>query len=196
MQEKNTTINSLQLSAMTEYTDEQLLDLLQDNGSRETFSVIFSRYQNPMLAHAFYILKDVADAEEIVQEYFVNFWEKRKALHITTSLRAYLMVGIRNRCIDKLRRLKSRDKLNQHYLSLNLPQQSDNTSLESKELGLQIQQAIEELPKKARVVFNEHFLEGKPQAEVAGNLGIKVQSVRNRFSFSIKFLRKKLQNVH
>lgn len=182
------------LADMTGHTDEQLLDLYK-KGNREAFSAIFSRYQTPMLALAYYMLKDIPEAEDIVQEYFVDFWANRhKYVHVT-SLRGFIRVGVKRRCINRLRTIQKRNELNVHYISMHQSERHINT-LEEKEFRQRIYGAIDSLPAQAKTAFKEHYLEGKPHIEIAGKMKVKIQTVRNSISTTLKRLQKKLQNVH
>lgn len=67
------------------------------------FEQIYLSYFSKMKRFAReYVLSD-EDAENIVQDVFLDFWEKKELLPLPINILAYLFTSIKNRCIDFLR---------------------------------------------------------------------------------------------
>lgn len=82
-------------------TDARLLEEIQQ-GDKQAFSVLYQRYAPRLLRYACHFIPDQASAQDIVQECFIHFWEK-KALLQSLSINALLFAMTRNACLNYLK---------------------------------------------------------------------------------------------
>jgi DNA-directed RNA polymerase specialized sigma24 family protein len=68
------------LSAYSQYSDNELVRFLRGNGDRIAFEELFNRYWNKLLIQAIIKLESEVEAEEVVQDIFMNLWRRRKTL--------------------------------------------------------------------------------------------------------------------
>ena len=68
----------------------------------EAFGIVMRRYAGALYAFAFRIVGDTLAAEDIVQEVFINLWEKRRKLSPGPSLRNFLYLAVRNLSLNHL----------------------------------------------------------------------------------------------
>lgn len=73
----------------------------------EAFGIVMRRYAGALYAFAFRIVGDTLAAEDIVQEVFINLWEKRRKLSPGPSLRNFLYLAVRNLSLNHLRMQKN-----------------------------------------------------------------------------------------
>ena len=66
------------------------------------FEVLFKTYYVPLCRFAFSIVRDSDQAEEIVQEFFYNYWKNRKNIGIKFSIRAYMYKAVKNSALRYL----------------------------------------------------------------------------------------------
>ena len=66
------------------------------------FEKLFRAYYEPLCRYAFQLVRDLDAAEEIVQEFFYNFWKNRETLEVKISLKAYIYRSIRNNSLRYL----------------------------------------------------------------------------------------------
>jgi len=134
-------------------------------------------------------------AEDVVQDVFSTFWNKGRQMNPDTPLAAYLYRLTRNRILN----LISHTKVEQHYLE-NLKQvvQSTGPSPDQlyieRELFDQIEKEIENLPDKMRRVFEMSRKEFKSNQQIADELNISQQTVKNQISKALRVLRGGLGN--
>ena len=76
------------------------------NREEKAYVFLFEQYYNRLYRFAAYYLRDHKAAHDIVQDLFMDLLEKSEVLNITTSVKAYLFVMVRNRCLNFLRNLK------------------------------------------------------------------------------------------
>ncbi|MFM7022283.1 MAG: RNA polymerase sigma-70 factor [Flavobacteriales bacterium] len=161
-------------------------------GSVKAFEVLFKMLYAPLCRHAFLILKDEVEAEEVVQEVFYQVWNKKHSLRIHESLKAYLYRAVHNDCANRLKHLKVKEKYANELRYQD--QDSDSSSdVEEEELSLRIQQALDALPDQCGVVFKLSRFEQLKYAEIALRLNISVKTVENHMGKALRILREKLK---
>ncbi|GEP95717.1 RNA polymerase sigma factor [Chitinophaga cymbidii] len=176
---------------LSEYTDEQLLTLLHD-GSEEAFTVLYNRYQRRVYLEASYILGNVEEAADITQELFTWIWEKRSELSIKNSLQGYLIIGVRRRSINHIAKKATKDKRLKKYMEyivsdLAVSPQQEGSESENPPL---FEEVMSKITPYARNILRKMYFEDKPQQEIAQEYGVRLQSVRNLVSTTMKALRK------
>ncbi|MEZ4985061.1 MAG: RNA polymerase sigma-70 factor [Saprospiraceae bacterium] len=161
-------------------------------GDRSALKQIFDAQYQPV-CHAIYrFVQDPGLSEDLAQEVFVRFWEKREDIHIESNLGAYLRRMAVNEALAYLRK-KSR------FLADELPAQlpgqqaaAADEQLATTELAERITHAINELPPRCRVVFQLSRFEEKSYQEIADSLDISIKTVENQMGKALKLLREKL----
>lgn len=162
-------------------------------GSEAAFEQVFKAYYSPLCQYAHTLLKDMDEAEEVVQGVFHSFWEKKNQLDIQISLKAYLYKMVYNLCLNRLKHSKIKDA----YMNYNAAQIKHNPSFASdladaNELKIKIEEAIESLPEQCRLIFRLSRFEELKYAEIASQLGISIKTVENQMGKALKVLRLKL----
>lgn len=74
------------------------------NGNIKAFETFYKMYHLRLFMYARKFLDDENAALDLIQEFFISFWEKRSSVRVLESPEAYLFRSIHNRCIDYLRR--------------------------------------------------------------------------------------------
>lgn len=177
-------------------SDEDELILRLSNHDRGAFEQIFRTYYADLCKFCMKYVRDEQVAEEVVQEVFINIWERRSNLTITTSIKSYLFTAIRNRSFN--------------YLKLQLPKEQKKVDLEGigfleadnreqemimDELRHHVHAAIEALPNKCQIIFNLSRNAGMTYKEIAEELDISVKTVENQIGLALKKLRENLNPI-
>jgi RNA polymerase sigma-70 factor, ECF subfamily len=160
------------------------------SGDSSAFSVIFTTYYKDLVLFAGRIIKDPANAEEIVQEVFVNIWEDRDRLNISSSLKSYLLKTVRNRCIDWLRHDKIIRKHNEFVSErpMDLDYDTDSYLLFS-ELQERLDAVLERLPDEVTEAFRMNRERGLKYYEIAELLNVSVRTIEVRIGKALHILR-------
>lgn len=74
---------------MLPISSDKHLILLLKQGHNRAFEALYERYWDKLLQKAYARLLNIEDAQEVVQELFINLWERRDNLVIKTSLSIY-----------------------------------------------------------------------------------------------------------
>jgi RNA polymerase sigma-70 factor (ECF subfamily) len=185
---RNSTLGSLakNLLAVTEYTAEQLLPLVQRRDER-AMAILFQRYSKLVYSVAFRVLKDSAAAEDVTQEVFLKIWtDCPKFLPLRGSLEGLLSVMTRNRSISVLRRTHDSTPLDD--IQIASPVDLNN----EVDLGLTVDQVrtlIAKLPIEGRTALNMAFFDGLTYAEIAERTGQPLGTTKTRIRRALKSLR-------
>lgn len=176
--------------------------MLQD-GKHIDFERIYISYFTKMKCFAKeYVLSD-EDAENIVQDVFLELWEKKEILSLPINIIAYLFTAVKNRCIDFLRRkiiLKDiESKMQEEYqLTLQMKYYSlesfDQDIFAEKDIEKLLSRAIDTLPDKCREIFIKSKIEGKKQREIAAELNVTVNTVETQMGIAYKKLKNELKD--
>ncbi len=164
-------------------------------GDIREFERLFVKYYEPLCLHANTILKDMDTAEDIVQEFFYNFWKNRSAFSPKLSLNAYLYHSIRNNALHYLGHLAVRQTYMQQAFNENRDSASagENRDVEMKELDKAIHATLLQMPERCSKVFRMNRFEGKKYREIAEILSISVKTVEADMGKALQLFRRTLK---
>ena len=164
-------------------------------GDIREFERLFTRYYEPLCRHANKILRDMDAAEDIVQEFFYNFWKNRQSFSIRLSLNAYLYQSIRNNSFHYLEHLAIRQTYAEKVLNDNhelIPAEIQD-NVEMKELNNAIHATLTQMPERCSRIFRMNRFEGKKYREIAEILSISVKTVEADMGKALQLFRKSLK---
>jgi len=143
------------------------------------------------------MLKDSDFAKSVVQEVFLVVCEKKDKLHINTSIEAYLIKSVYNRCLFYKRETvihqKHLSKINYKLTTDNIPDiVFDQETIYKLKL---LDKAIDSLPEQCRKVFLLNKKEGLSYSQIAIMTGISVKTVDNHISKAMKKIKAYIGNI-
>ena len=156
------------------------------------FENVFKTHFKNLHSYAYAIIRNEADAEEIVQNVFYKIWEKKLQLSIDQSLVAYLYRSVYNESLNYLKHARVKDNYKSFKTRESNGVSSNGDSLIIKELRLKIENAISELPEQCRTIFQMSRYEGLRYREIASRLRISEKTVENQMGKALKSLKNKL----
>lgn len=171
--------------------EAQILDRIKAS-DKAAFEILFRTYYSYLCNFAYTFLKDRDNSEEVVQDMFVAFWNKRDQIIIKSSSKSYLTQTIRNRCLNELKHQKVKNAYQSHQMTTGTDISEGSSLLEQEELALKIQEAINSLPGQQQRVFLLSREEGKKYKEIAEELGISVKTVENHMGKALELMRNQL----
>ena len=159
------------------------------------FKKIFETNYPRLLRFAGEYVGNTDDAEDILQNVFLKFWEKWLTLPKDANLSAYLLTMVKNHCLDFLKhrqvvnRYATEMEFNCYAISKFDPDRTDIETLERL-----AEKAIAELPEQCRKIFEMSRYESLKYKEIAERLGISVKTVETHMSNALKLLRAALKD--
>ncbi len=186
-------------------TDEELITQIRE-GDRTAFEQLVSRYEDRVYNLAYRMLASRQDAEDVLQDTFLNVIRGLDKFRGTSSFSTWLYRIATNAALTKIRKRSRREKSESEFLDdvyavkraaragAVLPDWSANPATRAldDEARRQMGEAINELPKIYRAVFVLRDVEGLPAAEVAEVLGLSVPAVKSRLHRARLYLRNRL----
>ena len=173
-------------------TDEKLAALLKQ-GDQYAYTEIFERYKVLLYKHAYRLLGDEDEANDIISDLFLALWQKRESLNPQVSLSAYLYGSVRNRVFD----LMTHQKVIARYLDsigecmVRGHYQTDEL-IRAKELAAIIEREIAALPPKMRKVFELSRSGEWSHKEIGEMLNVTEGTVKQQVHNAVKTLRLKI----
>ncbi|MFY0256371.1 RNA polymerase sigma factor [Chitinophaga sp. 30R24] len=175
-----------------EWSDEALFLRFQD-GDTAPFEEIYRRFSGLLYLHAYRMLANEADAQDIVQEVFTTVWTKGKEVKLTVSLAAWLFVVTRNKVLNLIARQRSyQQHLSNFRQFISETDTSTLSQLTEKELLAIIEQEIQLLPAKMREVFELSRKASLSHKEIAQQLQLSPETVKKQVSNAIRTLKHKV----
>jgi RNA polymerase sigma-70 factor (ECF subfamily) len=173
--------------------DQQLIDQVKQ-GDKTAFKEIYSRFSQVVYNLALRMLRDKEDAEEVVQEIFLQVWNKAYSYDSERGAVSTWILNIaRSRSIDKLRTVGYR----QQNIEIDEEKVNSNDGLsriiedreESKNV---IRQALDSLPDKQRIAIEIVYFEGLTHLEAAEKLNEPVGTIKTRIRLGVLKLKEKI----
>ena len=155
---------------------------------------LFLHNYRPLCLFALHYLDNPDAAEDVVQECFAALWEKISSGDVIMNRKAYLYMTVRNRCLDQLRRKGLQtEQLKPHDIYGII---DEDDLQERSEIEARLWTAIDCLPEKCREVFLLSKRDGLKYEEIAAELGISENTVRNQISKALKILKDGVKKIY
>lgn len=138
------------------------------------------------------VLRNSADAEDVAQEALLRAYRRFERLRDPTRFRAWLVRIAFRLALDRARSAKRRER-RESLWPPSPPQPSTEDLAASGEFQAHLDRALEELPRRLRLVLLLAAMEGHTLEEVAALLGLPLGTVKSRLFFGRKELAEKLQ---
>ena len=170
--------------------DERALVLRLIGGDEDAFCELYAAYKNRLIYFAMRFLKSREYAEDVFQDAFTVVRQSRRFIDPDASFSSYLYTIIRNRLLNQLRDAANEEKLKESILSQALDY-TDDTKREVmlNDLKFIISRALEQLTPRQREIFEMSREAQLSHKEIAGELGISVNTVQEHISSSLKIIR-------
>jgi RNA polymerase sigma-70 factor (ECF subfamily) len=162
-------------------------------GDEAAFEALFRALAPGLCALITHYVKSRPVAEELVQDLFFDLWARRSEIVIEQALTSYLYTAARNRALNHLKR--ERRVLPLSALPDARPDDPDAAAPGETELldALELQDAIERLPARCRLVFTLHRQHDLTYGEIAASLGLSIKTVETQMGRALKALRERLR---
>lgn len=171
------------------YDDGTLVRLLT-KGDADAFTEIYKRYWKKLFSIAANKVRDLSLSEELVQDIFLDLWNRRLGLELKGELAAYLAVAMKYKVIDA-RQKRAREQAYAKEAGISIYKVDDSTHerLSFDELKDRLAALVAELPKKCQLVYRLSREAGLSQKEIASHLEISEKTVESHLSRAVKSLK-------
>ncbi len=179
--------------------DQILFSRVKFHNDQNAFEYIFDAHYAALCAYASGILGSHEDAKDIVNDCFLEFWNKRQSIEITSSLKSYLYIAVRNLSINQLRKRKQKVSLSSELTYPFYKQEEVSAKIEQLQqmdkLEERLKEAIDSLPKQCRYIFFLNRFEQMSYKAIARKLNLSEGTVKTQIGRALKKIRLEFEGV-
>jgi RNA polymerase sigma-70 factor (ECF subfamily) len=153
---------------------------------RRAFEDLFARYSGILYASALKFLKDNADAQDVVQDVFIQIWDKAKMYDPAKGKPlTWALTLTRNRSIDRIRSIQRRSRLRDDFEKESAVDESGIlrealSGVDASDTAQILRDVVGQLPAPQRTVIELAYFEGLTQTEIADRLGEPLGTIKAR----------------
>lgn len=175
------------------FSDELFIFGRMADGDSHALQFFFDKYYDNLCNYVNLYLHDPSISEDIVQEIFIYFWEKRGAIKIESSVKSYLFRASRNKFLNHLRNEKSHQAIKMEVVSgIETFVNPEDNLIDSGQLEVIIDSVVANLPSRCREVYVLHRNDNLSYREIASRMNISEKTVENQMSIALKRLKEQL----
>jgi len=181
------------MTSLDSLTDTQLFVLMQSD-SEPAFTQLYRRHWRSVYRNAMRLLREPADAEDVVQQAFESIWKRRAQIEIRSSFEAYLFSVARYISIAIIEKNADRygsisdlsDRLDRAVIPV------VESAIDARQLEIAITRVIDTLPQKMRDVFLLSRTGTLSYRQIAERLHISEATVKKQVYYALKIIREQL----
>jgi RNA polymerase sigma-70 factor (ECF subfamily) len=177
------------------YNDKELFRLISE-GDETAFRMLFRRYIPELRPLILHLTKTASVTDDIVQETFLRLWISRDKLPEIENPRSWLLRIVFHLSFSYLRKQvvhhKAIDAITSDYTA-DGPASSTEETMVYNAMMKQVSTAVAQLPPQAKRIYLLSREKGLKIPEIAGELSISPNTVKNSLVRSLQFIRKQLE---
>jgi RNA polymerase sigma-70 factor (ECF subfamily) len=175
------------------HSDEFLFSALK-KGNKNAFTLLYEKYWEKLYYVAYQHTQSAQESEDLIHELFTDLWNNRKKIKIKKTVSSYIFTALKY----KIFRLYDSKIVRQNYVERikrkNIfSSNSTEMQLSFNELFRLIEQEIDKLPERCKVIFQMRRLEELSVEEVAEKLKISSNTIHNQMTKASKILKQNLK---
>ncbi len=163
------------------------------------FEEFFRLYYPRLKRYAHYFLRNPEEADDLVQEVFLQLWKDRKQLDQDRNIPSFTFTLVKNKCFDLLRKrvvegkylLHQAKKESEELYHISFDETGEFISMEEL-LHRELNKLIEKMPPKCGLAFRLRWIDGKKVREIAREMNISTTMVDKYLARGIRFAKDNL----
>lgn len=171
----------------------KLADSVCESGNHVAFNLLFDLLWEPMYGYATSMVQDNALAQDLVQEIWLDYWNRRESIKVE-NLKGYLFKAVRYSCYKHLRDTKFNQLQLEVADALVFQNDIEKEELEA-DLINQVNSILSTLPSRCQEIFHMSRINDFSNKEIAQILNISKRTVENQISTVLRKLRRELSIV-
>lgn len=154
--------------------------------TEQTFGSFYNSYYKRFYRYAYYYVNNSQTAEDITHDAILHYWENRDKLPPETDVLGYILVSVRNKCLNYLKHLQIETEYNKKYIELYeweinariMTLENENyTNIFTKEIIEIITKSLTKLPEQTQSIFKKNRFEYKSRKEIAAEMSVSLQKI-------------------
>jgi RNA polymerase sigma-70 factor (ECF subfamily) len=164
------------------------------DGEQKEFEKVFNGYFTQLLYFAVKMTDNFPESEDIVMVSFEKLYERCYAFDTQSSIKAFLFITVKNRCLNYLKKRKRWFKYTREAIRKTPKEKEAEALLQLpyKELTKKFLNAIESLPPDCKLIYKLWFFEDMTVKEIAKKLGKKTGTILSQRTRARRLIRERL----
>ena len=161
---------------------------MDDKTNIQLFNHIFTHHRERFIRFAYSYTHKQEVAEDLVTESLIYYWENRARLQDVKDVPLYILVTLKNKCLDYLQRERTWENIAENLLTdqewelqmrISNLEACEPETLFSREVQDLLRQALDKMPDKTRRIFIMSRYEGKSYPTIAQKTEAKAMNIEN-----------------
>lgn len=159
-------------------------------GDTIAFTALYKHTWQKLYQLAFRKTQDEEEAKDIVQDTYIQLWQKRESIHIQGSVEAYLYAMTKYELVRRMQRSLNDEAHRFDYRQLiDTLSAAGDQQVFAEELEAQLKKEINALPSKQQHIYRLHQEDNLSTGEIAQELGLAEQTVKNQLGHAKRKIR-------
>lgn len=158
-------------------------------GDEAAFDTLFRAWYARLVRVAEYIVHDRGEAEELVQDVWLEIWRRRATLVLDEAPHRYVVRAVRNRALNRARHARVVARAAEQLAPDDVHPATAPGEIDARDLEAAITRAVAALPPRCRAVFELSRRDGLSHAEIARALDVTPKTVENQVGKALRLLR-------
>lgn len=166
----------------------------RDQSGLLSIEELFKRYYPRLFEFAYHLLENEEEAEDLVQDAFVIFWEQRAHIAMNDqAVKSYLYTTIKHDALNRIRHGKVIKNYQKNYPPVLVDEKQVIDELIHTEVLGELMEALEKLPKGCSMVCRLGYLEGLKNPQIAELMGLSIHTVKSQKQRALTLLKQRLK---
>lgn len=176
------------------------MDILKFHAKNKSYSSLehlFRVYYKRLCYYASEFVGNIHEAEDIVQDSFIKFWNRKTEFSDERSVKNFLYVTVKNACLNTIRHNQVVQKHENEETKHNHTNANEVLNLLIKaEVLNELYHAIDSLPEGCQKIFKLSYFEELRNGEIADLLNVSINTVKTQKYRALHLLRQKLKKIY
>jgi RNA polymerase sigma-70 factor (ECF subfamily) len=156
----------------------------------KAFKILYDEYKNRLYGYILAIVHSTHAAEEITQELFIKLWVNREMLERIINPEHYIFTMARNRTLNYIRKAANDTRLLQELQNAMIPAVNDvEEQITIHDYDDMVEEALKHLSPQRSLVFRLSRYQGLKPEEIAQQLHLSCNTVKNHLTAALRFIR-------
>jgi RNA polymerase sigma-70 factor, ECF subfamily len=164
-------------------------------GDQEAFEMIITRYSRLLFAHAYSILRQPEEAEDVVQESLLKAYQSKWKVRDPEKFPQWLITIARHRSLDLVRKRRTVPLSEKEHDVIDETVSNPNRHMEAGEIRDKIHGVLATLPESHRIAVTLRFLEGMDYESIQKTMGLTNGALRGILGRAMQTLRVELKSI-
>lgn len=155
----------------------------------DAFDELYQKYFKLLCASAFFFLNNEGWAKDVVQNLFIDIWEKKLFHDFHGNVKGYLFLSIKNRCFNLIKSEKVRMRKEAAVVGTDQASYICTEEQNMPDCGEKLRYLLANMKGQRRTAVRMVYLDGKKYKDAAHDMGISINSLKTHLKSALKMLR-------